>query len=281
MLELNDVKVSFSGGGVLTRGRTRIRAVKGVSFDISQGETFGLVGESGSGKSTVGRAILRLVPIDSGHIRFEGNDLADLGRRVPLSYRKSVQAVFQDPATSLDPRMLVGEILAEAIRRHSIVSGRTARLARVVELLDQVELASYFARRHPSELSGGQRQRVSIARALAVEPKFVVCDEIISALDVSTRGSIINLMRKLQDQFGISYLFIAHDLSVVHHISHRIGVMRAGELVEVGEASSVYSNPQHAYTQRLLEAEPLPDPLVQRQRRERRLLETGPGLPRP
>jgi ABC-type oligopeptide transport system ATPase subunit len=272
LVTVDDLHISFAGGGAFARTgkRRRTRAVSGVSFEIGEGETFGLVGESGSGKSTVGRALLRLLDIDHGHITFDGVDVSMWGKRPPLSFRRDVQAIFQDPASSLNPRHLVGEVLREPLLRHGQGSSRAERTRRVVELLDQVELASYHANRYPRELSGGQRQRVAIARALAVNPRFIVCDEIVSALDVSTQGAIVNLLRSLQRDLGVSYLFIAHDLGLVHHISDRIGVMEQGRLVEVGETSQVYRRPRHPYTRKLLEAEPLPNPALQRQKRQAR-----------
>lgn len=282
LLEVRELHVAYRGGGLLSFNRAGVHAVDGVSFDIAPGETFGLVGESGSGKSTTGRAILLLTDIASGVIRFDGRDITALDRRARLRYRTQVQVVFQDPWSSLNPRRRVGEILYEPLRRHGIAASRAAHRAAVQELLDQVGLASYFASRYPRELSGGQRQRVGIARALALHPRLIVCDEPVSSLDVSTRAQIINLLLDVQGRLGLSYLFIAHDLSVVHHMSHRIGVMSAGKLVEVGDADSVYRNPRHPVTKALLEAEPVPDPGLQRARRARRMAvmtgNSAPGL---
>jgi ABC-type oligopeptide transport system ATPase subunit len=272
LIAVEDLRVTFVGGGSFGRTgkRSRIPAVSGVSFEVGEAETFGLVGESGSGKSTVGRALLRLVDVDSGRITFDGVNISDWGKRTPLSYRRDVQAIFQDPASSLNPRHLVGEVLQEPLVRHGESMGRADRKRRVAELLDQVQLASYHAERYPRELSGGQRQRVAIARALAVNPRFIVCDEIVSALDVSTQGAIVNLLRSLQMELRVSYLFIAHDLGLVHHISDRIGVMERGQLVEVGDTTQVYRRPVHPYTQKLLAAEPVADPTLQRKRRQMR-----------
>ena len=270
LLQVQDLQVSYKGGGFLAFRRSQVRAVDNVSFDIAPGETFGLVGESGSGKSTIGRAILLLAQADSGAIRFDGRDVTAMDRRARLQYRAEVQVVFQDPWSSLNPRQRIGETLEEPLRRHGLATSRSARRAAVNRLLDQVGLASYFTTRYPRELSGGQRQRVGIARALALRPRLIVCDEPVSALDVSTQAQVINLLLDLQRELNLSYLFIAHDLAVVHHVSHRIGVMSAGKLVEVGEAESVYRNPRHPCTQALLEAEPIPDPNVQRARRRSR-----------
>jgi oligopeptide/dipeptide ABC transporter ATP-binding protein len=272
LLRIEDLRVTYRGGGFLAFRRSQVRAVDGVSFEVQPGETFGLVGESGSGKSTTGRAILRLTPIASGSIVFDGTDVGSMGRSTPLSYRRQVQAVFQDPWSSLNPRKVIGEILAAPLLRHRLVRSRPELQRRISELLDQVGMADYFAGRYPSELSGGQRQRVSIARALAVEPSFVVCDEPVSALDVSTQSQAINLFKDLQERLGLAYLFIAHDLSVVSHISHRIGVMYRGRLVETGVAAEVHRRPAHPYTQALVASEPVPDPVLQAARRQARRL---------
>lgn len=269
LLEVEDLHVFYRSGGSMSLRRQPKPAVRGVSFAVPEGETFGLVGESGSGKSSVGKAILRLVEPDSGSITFDGQDVLAMGRRTPLGYRRDVQVVFQDPWSSLNARAPIGQILVDPLRRHRRVP-RTRERARVAELLEQVGLPSAYADRLPAELSGGQRQRVAIARALAVEPRLIVCDEPVSALDVSTQGQVINLLQDLQDALGLTYVFIAHDLSVVRHISHTIGVMAAGEIVECGPADEVYLRPQHLYTQALLEAEPLPDPAHQREMRRHR-----------
>lgn len=279
LLEVRDLRVTYRGGGFLAMHRSQVRAVDGVTFDIGPGETFGLVGGSGSGKSTTGRAILRLTTVAGGSITFDGRDVAAMDRRELLTYRTQVQVVFQDPWSSLNPRRRIGEILEEPLVRHGIVSSRQQRRSAVAELLDQVGLAGYFAGRYPRELSGGQRQRVGIARALALRPRLIVCDEAVSALDVSTQAQVINLLLDLQRQLNLSYLFIAHDLAVVHHVSHRIGVMSQGRLVETGAAETVYRHPAHPATQALLEAEPIPDPAVQRARRQaRRARKAEPAL---
>ena len=270
LLSVHDLGITFRGGGVLTMGRSVTQAVSGVSFDIARGETFGLVGESGSGKSTIGRAVLRLVDPSAGRILFDGADIAGFRGPDLLHYRRQVQVVFQDPWSSLNPRRKIGQILAEPLRRHRLVTNAPECRARVGELLDHVGLASYFAARYPRELSGGQRQRVGIARALALTPRLIVCDEAISSLDVSTQAQVINLLADLQSELGLSYLFIAHDLGVVHHVSERIGVLHRGSLVELGDAEDVYRRPRHPQTKALIEAEPVPDPAVQQMRRTAR-----------
>lgn len=273
LLEVDDLWIRYRGGSFLTNRRNE-PSVRGVSFDVAAGETFGLVGESGSGKSSVGKAILRLVQLERGVVRYDGQDVRSFRGRSLLEYRSQVQVVFQDPWSSLNPRATVGRTLLEPLRRHRRVR-RAVEGDRVAELLEMVGLPPAHADRLPAQLSGGQRQRVAIARALAVEPRLIVCDEPVSALDVSTQSQIANLLQDLQAELGLAYLFIAHDLAVVHHLSHRIGVMSAGELVECGPADHVYHRPQHAYTRRLLDAEPVPDPAVQRRRREERRLRAG------
>jgi len=270
LLRVQNLGITYRGGGLLTLRPSVTRAVEGVSFEIATGETFGLVGESGSGKSTIGRAVLRLVDPTDGQILFADTDIAGLRGRDLLHYRSQVQVVFQDPWSSLNPRRTIGDILSEPLRRHGMVANRTECRARVAELLDQVGLASYFGARYPRELSGGQRQRIGIARALALRPRLIVCDEAISALDVSTQAQVLNLLLELQAELGLSYLFIAHDLGVVHHVSHRIGVLHRGSLVEIGDAEAVYRRPQHERTRALIDAEPVPDPATQRARREAR-----------
>ena len=242
-----------------------VKAVDGVSFTIREGETFGLVGESGCGKTTVGRTILRLQPASGGSVFFDGEDV--FGRRKgdmkPL--RRHMQIVFQDPYSSLDPRMPVGDIIAEGLQIHGIGDHRE-RQAVVMEMLDKVGLNPYHANRYPHEFSGGQRQRIGIARALALRPKFIICDEPVSALDVSIQSQILNLLRNLSEEFGLTYLFIAHNLSVVEHISDRVGVMALGKLVEVASREELYINPLHPYTRALLSAIPLPKPRSKRER---------------
>jgi oligopeptide/dipeptide ABC transporter ATP-binding protein len=262
LLSVENLSVNFQlKRGLLGRALT-LAAVRDVSFRIESGQTFGLVGESGSGKSTIGRAILRLAPVSSGRVVFDGVDTTAFGRRPPLAFRRDVQVVFQDPLSSLNPRQTVGTTIGQAISRHREVS-RQQRERQIAEVLDSVGLASYQAQRYPYELSGGQRQRVAIARALAVRPRLIICDEPVSALDVSTQSQVINLLVDLQRAFGLSYLFIAHNLDVVRHISHTIGVLYLGRLVEVGPAETVYGAPAHPYTQMLLASTLVADPQAQ------------------
>lgn len=245
-----------------------VKAIDDISFDIYEGETFGLVGESGSGKSTTGRALLRLYQPTDGEILFEGKDIATLTKgKELLEFRKEAQMIFQDPYASLDSRMKVRDIIAEGIDIHHLASTKEERNQMVDELLETVGLNREHANRYPHEFSGGQRQRIGIARALALNPKFIVCDEAISALDVSIQAQIVNLLKKLQKEKGLTYLFIAHDLSMVKYISDRIAVMYRGRIVEMGSAKCVYTNPQHAYTKSLLSAIPLPDPREEKNRK--------------
>ena len=245
-----------------------VKAIDDISFEIFEGETFGLVGESGSGKSTTGRALLRLYKPTEGEILFEGKDIANLKKgKELLEFRKEAQMIFQDPYASLDGRMKVRDIIAEGIDIHGLAKTAEERDAMVDELLETVGLNKEHANRYPHEFSGGQRQRIGIARALAVNPKFIVCDEAISALDVSIQAQIVNLLKRLQKEIGLTYLFIAHDLSMVKYISDRIAVMYRGRIVELGSADCVYNNPQHPYTKSLLSAIPLPDPREEKNRK--------------
>ena len=245
-----------------------VKAIDDISFEIFEGETFGLVGESGSGKSTTGRALLRLYKPTDGEILFEGKDIANLKKgKELLEFRKEAQMIFQDPYASLDGRMKVRDIIAEGIDIHGLAKTAEERDAMVDELLETVGLNKEHANRYPHEFSGGQRQRIGIARALAVNPKFIVCDEAISALDVSIQAQIVNLLKRLQKEIGLTYLFIAHDLSMVKYISDRIAVMYRGRIVEIGSADCVYNNPQHPYTKSLLSAIPLPDPREEKNRK--------------
>jgi peptide/nickel transport system ATP-binding protein len=253
------------GGGFLKGSKKTVRAVNDVSLTVRPGETLGLVGESGCGKSTLGRLVLRLEDPTAGEILFEAVDLATRDRRGMTDVRKKLQVIFQDPYSSLNPRMTVGQIISEPIRVHGILPKNEIQ-GRVAELLQTVGLFPYMALRYPHELSGGQRQRVGIARALAVNPRVIVCDEAVSALDVSIQGQVINLLEELQQQLGLTYLFIAHDLAVVRHISSRVAVMYLGRIVELAEASQLFASPRHPYTQALLAAAPVPDPIVERAR---------------
>jgi oligopeptide/dipeptide ABC transporter ATP-binding protein len=278
LLVVDDLRVYFPiTSGVLRRRTGWIKAVDGVGFHIDRGETLGLVGESGSGKTTIGRSLVRITEPISGSIRLAGQDLLALRGEELRRRRRKFQMVFQDPYSSLDPRQTVGEILAEPLRVHHLAEGR-ARTARVAELLDLVGLDSAFVERYPHEFSGGQRQRIGIARALAVEPDLIVCDEPISALDVSIQAQVINLLERLQADLGLTYLFIAHDLAVVRHMAERVAVMYLGKIVEMAPAATLYKDPLHPYTVALLSAVPVPDARTERARR--RIILTG-DIPSP
>lgn len=257
LVEVKDLKVHFPIlGGVLRRRVGEVKAVDGVSFSVPAGKTVGLVGESGSGKTTIGRALLKLVPATEGSIRFDGKDVMGLSERAFRPFRRRMQIIFQDPFSSLNPRMTIGAIIGEALEIHFRAMSSSERRARVASLLEQVGLKPDMMTRYPHEFSGGQRQRIGIARALAVEPDFIVCDEPVSALDVSVQAQIVNLLQDLQARLGIAYLFIAHDLAVVEHISHHVLVMHHGRIVESAPAEEIYANPRHDYTKKLLAAVP-------------------------
>ncbi|MCY4079384.1 MAG: dipeptide ABC transporter ATP-binding protein [Caldilineaceae bacterium] len=274
LLSVSNLKMHFpiTRGIILQRQVGSIKAVDGITFDLMRGETLGLVGESGCGKSTTGRAILQLYEPTAGEVVFEGQDLTEINSGELRRMRRRMQMIFQDPYASLNPRMTVGSIVGEPLEVHKIGGSRREQQQRVQELLEIVGLNPYFINRYPHEFSGGQRQRIGVARALAVNPSFIVCDEPISALDVSIQAQVINLLEDLQSEMGLTYLFIAHDLSVVRHISDRIAVMYLGKIVELADREVLYENPLHPYTQALLSAVPIPDPQVEK-KRQRIILE--------
>ena len=266
LLEVQNLKKHFPiKGGILRRTVANVKALDGVSFAINRGETLGLVGESGCGKTTAGRTVLRLIQATSGDVKFENKSVMVAGRAEMRHLRRDMQIVFQDPYASLNPRVPVGESIAEGLKIHGIGNEKEQR-DRVVAVLDRVGMNSSHMRRFPHEFSGGQRQRIGIARALVMEPKLIVCDEPVSALDVSIQAQVLNLLKDLQDDLGLTYLFIAHNLSVVEHISNRVGVMYLGRMVELATRDELFSHPMHPYTKALMSAIPLPDPTIKRER---------------
>ncbi|PON19571.1 peptide ABC transporter substrate-binding protein [Candidatus Entotheonella serta] len=266
LLEIQNLKKHFPiKGGVFSKTIGHVYAVDGISFSLQSGETLGLVGESGCGKSTTGRTILRLIEPTEGSVKFEGQEITDLDKSNMRSLRREMQIIFQDPYASLNPRMTVGSIIGEPLEIHKIAKG-SEKEDQVASLLEKVGLRSEDMRKYPHEFSGGQRQRIGIARALGLNPKLIVCDEPVSALDVSIQAQVINLLEDLQEEFGLSYLFIAHNLNVVEHISNRVAVMYLGKIVELTTDTELYANPQHPYTEALLSAVPVPDPTVEKRR---------------
>ncbi|MEX0683571.1 MAG: dipeptide ABC transporter ATP-binding protein [Dehalococcoidia bacterium] len=275
LVSVKDVRMYFpvTSGIIFQRKVADVKAVDGVSFDIRKGETLGLVGESGCGKTTLGRVVLMLYKPTTGSVLFQGKDLVTMKGGDLRRMRRNMQMIFQDPYASLNPRMTVGAIIAEPLIIHGLAKGRKDRNEKVQELMQVVGLNPYYANRYPHEFSGGQRQRIGIARALAVQPDFIVCDEAVSALDVSIQAQIINLLQDLQERFGLTYLFIAHDLSVVRHISDRVCVMYLGKMMELADRVELYERPLHPYTKALLSAVPIPDPAVESKRE--RIILTG------
>lgn len=282
ILDVRDLKVHFPVyGGLLAREIGSVKAVDGVSFQLHEGETLGLVGESGCGKSTTGLAILRMLPITSGKVVFESIDITNYNRRQMLPIRRRIQMVYQDPFGSLNPRMTIGDIIGEPLEIHKLHGNRVERRARVTELLEMVGLRRDMIDRYPHQFSGGQRQRISIARALAVEPRLLICDEPVSALDVSIQAQVVNLFQELQEKLGISTIFVAHDLAVVRHVSQRIAVMYLGTIVEISTRDELYANPKHPYTKALMAAIPVPNPVIEASRSHQTIQGEVPSAQRP
>jgi oligopeptide transport system ATP-binding protein len=282
ILEVEALKVHFPvRGGFLRRDVDPVRAVDGVSFFVREGETLGLVGESGCGKSTTALVILRMLPLTSGKITFEGIDITHFDQNEMRSIRRRVQMVYQDPFGSLDPRMSIGDIIGEPLEIHRLHNSKADRRDRVMELLETVGIGLDMIERYPHQLSGGQRQRVSIARALAVEPRLLICDEPVSALDVSIQAQIINLFQELQEKLGLSTIFVAHDLAVVRHVSQRVAVMYLGTIVEIASRDDLYANPKHPYTKALMAAIPVPSPVLEASRAHQTIDGEIPSAQRP
>lgn len=271
LIEVRNLKMHFpvTEGIIIPKVVAHVKAVDGITFSIKKGETLGLVGESGCGKTTTGRCILQLEKPTAGDILYNGVNLNGLGSKEMSPYRQKIQVIFQDPYSSLNPRMKIRDILSEPMRVHNIIPDSHDRDKRVLELLNVVGLTPRFADRYPHEMSGGQRQRIGIARALAMNPEFIVCDEAVSALDVSIQAQVINLLEDLRDEFGLTYLFIAHDLSVVRHLCHRVAVMYLGKMVELADCDELFDNPMHPYTRALLDAVPIPDPTIEARRQHK------------
>ena len=269
LVDVKGLRMYFpiTSGVLISRVVAHVKAVDGISFHIRKGETLGLVGESGCGKTTTGRCILQLEKATEGQILFEGQDLTKLTQKEMSPIREKIQVIFQDPYSSLNPRMKIGEIIGEPIKVHEIITDPAKRDRRIAELLSLCGLDPKSSDRYPHEMSGGQRQRVGIARALAVNPEFIICDEAVSALDVSIQAQVINLLEDLRDEFGLTYLFISHDLSVVRHLCHRVAVMYLGKMVELADCDELYDNPIHPYTRALLAAVPIPDPVIEAKRK--------------